>query len=86
MSKAKNPNRFPDDAYDLMINKAEFDRKYTIEPNTGCWLWTGMLHRQGYGFIAALRKSDNKVIMCTAHRISFRIHTGPITKPNLNHK
>jgi hypothetical protein len=85
MARPKNPNRFPDDAHDLMVNREEFEKKYSIEPNTGCWLWTGMLHRQGYGFIAALRKSDQKVIMSTAHRISYRLYCGPITKPNINH-
>jgi hypothetical protein len=44
-----------------------------------------MLHRQGYGFIAALRKSDQKVVMSTAHRISYRLYCGPIVLPNVNH-
>lgn len=39
---------------------ARFERKYTPEPNSGCWLWTGSLS-QGYGCIEHTR----------AHRISF---------------
>ena len=85
MARKPNPNRFPDDAHDLMVNKAEFESKISPEPLTGCWLWTGMLHRQGYGFIAALRKSDQKVVMSTAHRISYRLYCGPIVLPNVNH-
>ena len=85
MARPKNPNRFTDDAHDLMVNKAEFESKISPEPLTGCWLWTGMLHRQGYGFIAALRKADQKVVMSTAHRISYRLYCGPITMPNINH-
>lgn len=85
MARPKNPNRFPDDAHDLMVNREEFEARYSIEPNTGCWLWTGMMHRQGYGFLPALRKSDNKVIMTTAHRVSYRLHKGFPTLPNINH-
>jgi hypothetical protein len=85
MGRRPNPNRFPDDAHDLMVNREEFESKYSIEPNASCWLWTGMLHRQGYGFIPALRKQDQKIIMATAHRISYRLFRGPIVLPNVNH-
>lgn len=30
------------------MNRTPFER-YTPEPNTGCWLWTGYCGRNGYG-------------------------------------
>lgn len=38
------------------------------EPNTGCWLWGGNLHRQGYG----------RIFGYYAHRLSYHIHNGEI--------
>lgn len=42
-------------------------------PNTGCWLWTGAVQRNGYGHIGlGGRKSGN----ITASRLSYRMHYG----------
>jgi hypothetical protein len=38
------------------------------EPNTGCWLWTGVIRRDGYGVF-----SDR-----AAHRIAYAERHGPI--------
>lgn len=40
----------------------------------GCWLWTGPVHGDGYGAIT------NKGRSCSAHRISWELHFGPIPK------
>ena len=40
---------------------------------TDCWSWTGPTHRQGYGMMGAIRKSDDKRIMVVAHRIGGRL-------------
>lgn len=34
----------------------------------GCWVWTGIIRRNGYGYLAGMR----------AHRLSYEIHHGPI--------
>lgn len=46
-----------------------FESKYTPEPNTGCWLWTGLLKRDGYARFDSHR---------TAHRMSFLHWNGQI--------
>ena len=38
--------------------------------------WTGARHRQGYGMIGAIRKSDNKRIMTVVHRVAARLKLG----------
>lgn len=51
---------------------ATFEALYIPEPNSGCWLWTGTLHHDGYGQI----RINN--IIHRAHRLSFELHKGPI--------
>jgi len=50
-----------------------FDEKYTIEPNSGCWLWTRALGVFGYGTIGS---GDGEKLL--AHRVSYELHVGPI--------
>lgn len=47
-----------------------FNQKYSPEPNSGCWLWTGSVEIHGYGRIA-----NNKKIYL-AHRISYSLFKG----------
>ena len=42
------------------------------EPNTGCWLWTGVLRNTGYGELSFQKKK------LLAHRASYEIFIGPI--------
>ena len=80
------PATFPDLVDGHMMNIARFESKIIKGANPqDCWIFTGPKHRQGYGFTAALRLSDQKKIQMTAHRASYRIHKGPITQPNINH-
>ena len=48
---------------------ARFERKWTPEPNTGCWLWKGSAHTYGY-----FGHADEEA----AHRVSWTLHRGPI--------
>lgn len=50
-----------------------FARKWTPEPNTGCWLWAGGTDSFGYGFF----RHAGEV---TAHRVSYTLHIAPIPK------
>lgn len=45
-----------------------------VQKTDKCWLWTGSLHRQGYGMIQG--SSEGKIVL--AHRVSWEIHYGPI--------
>jgi len=54
-----------------------FESKFTEEPNTGCWLWTGALNKGGYGSVRYNKKTTG------AHRASYQIYTGNI--PNNLH-
>ena len=49
-----------------------FAAKYFIEPNSGCWLWTGSLVHDGYP------QFYDGVTMVRAHRHSYKVNIGPI--------
>lgn len=49
-----------------------FEERYTEEPNSGCWLWSGPIGRTGYG---VYQTRQGPIV---AHRASFQIYKGPI--------
>jgi hypothetical protein len=52
---------------------ARFHASYFMEPNCGCWIWTGTVEEGGYGrFTIAKQK------LASAHRISYFLHKGEI--------
>ena len=67
-------------AWEQDIRKA-FESKITPEPNTGCWLWTGRTFekRGGYG---CFTHRPSGTIMERAHRISWVLHNGSLTRDN----
>lgn len=52
--------------------RERFNARYTIDPETGCWLWNGFLGSGGYGQIVVQHRTHY------AHRISYELHRGPI--------
>lgn len=48
-----------------------FHERYIPEPNSGCWLWTGLLTDHGYGILPAGRRTRIR-----AHRFSLVLATG----------
>jgi hypothetical protein len=56
------------------------------QPGTGSCAteWNGAKHRQGYGMMGALRKSDGKRIMTVVHRIAARLKLGRALQPGEN--
>lgn len=42
-------------------------------PESGCWIWTGMMSRYGYGRLTLGAKTN-----LSAHRISYELKNGPI--------
>ena len=53
-----------------------FKQKYIVNPNTGCWEYTGCIEKNGYGRF----KLNKKNIL--AHRFSYEYYVGSID-PNL---
>jgi hypothetical protein len=49
-----------------------FNSKWMPEPYSGCWIWTGDIHADGYGLI----KCNGRRLF--AHRHSWRLHHGEI--------
>lgn len=54
-----------------------FHGKYAIDPETGCWNWTGYVAEHGYGTIGET-VAPGRSRSLYAHRISYEIHKGPI--------
>lgn len=59
-----------DSAMTAKVTRADFDERFTPEPMSGCWLWTGSLSPNGYGVFGG---AGHK-----AHRASYEFHKGPI--------
>ena len=49
-----------------------FDDFWIGEPNSGCWLWTGYVHKTGYGSYTLKGKTR------LAHRFSYEMYVGDI--------
>lgn len=49
-----------------------FHRKYKVDPETGCWIWTDRPHLLGYGELKVYGK------MMKAHRFSYETFVGPL--------
>lgn len=47
-----------------------------VNKTDSCWLWTGKLHRTGYGLISDMINGKRKDIR--AHRVSYKIHHGSL--------
>jgi hypothetical protein len=50
-----------------------FMKRVQPEPNSGCWFWLGSLHLRGYGLVSTYGEARE-----TAHRVSYKLHRGPI--------
>jgi hypothetical protein len=57
-------------------NKVEaidrFNKKYIIDPESQCWLWTASKNNSGYGLL----RVGNKIYK--AHRFSYEYFVGPL--------
>lgn len=52
--------------------KERFCERFRIDLDTGCWVWTEQLDRDGYGRFNVLRKTP------LAHRVSYSMLKGEI--------
>lgn len=55
-----------------MSIRSRFDTGYKVDPDTGCWLWTKLVDRDGYGRLTI------EHIPRLAHRVSWQLHNGPV--------
>lgn len=58
-----------------------FDSRYQVDPDSGCWVWTGSLNEYGYARI----RLNNRIAL--AHRLSYVLVNGepPDETPYLDH-
>jgi hypothetical protein len=76
MTQSKHYHLY-EDLGDIFVNIDSYMNKINHMPDAnGCLNWLGPWHRQGYGMIGAVRKSDDRRIMVTAHRVAGRIKAG----------
>jgi len=53
--------------------------KYEIDPDTGCWDWTGKINAYGYGRLSLSRSAPGETLKeAFAHRVSYEKHVGEI--------
>lgn len=57
---------------DLQAFPARFATYIEMDPNSGCWLWSGAQHLDGYGIFNLDGSTQG------AHRIAYRFARGPI--------
>ena len=60
-----------------------FEQRYIPEPNTGCWLWTGYVDKDGYGIFCTGSKQSKTQRNIKAHRLAFELFCGPIPDEKL---
>lgn len=62
----------------LVVQKRHFKTdaerltQYDVDTATGCWVWNGLRHRQGYGYTTVIGKPT------LAHRAAWEAANGPI--------
>lgn len=59
-------------AQKLRTFSEQIERYAIPEPNTGCWLWMGVLDRGGYAKVSASHRTER------ASRMSWEVANGPI--------
>lgn len=50
-------------------------RNIRIDPNTGCWLWTGRLNNQAYPVMSFRLKGRKNPVTVYAHRVALEVFT-----------
>lgn len=53
--------------------RERFDEKWELEPNSGCWLWSGALKDNAYGWMR-----NESGVHTRAHRLAWGIYRGLI--------
>lgn len=53
-------------------------RHVSMEPMSGCWIWTGYVDQNGYGSTYLGFRADNTHRTAFAHRVAYLAFRGPI--------
>lgn len=61
-------------AFNPALEQHYFDKFVSPEPNTGCWIWTGSLFKDGYGHVYR----DGTT--CSAHRAMWQFRNGAMAR------
>jgi len=56
----------------LPLTQERIKKRADVDPGTGCWNWSGVLHKQGYGMIRSGRTHH------LTHRASYKVFKGEI--------
>lgn len=56
----------------LPLTQDRIKKRIEVDPITGCWNWTGVLHKQGYGMIRSGRTHH------LTHRASYKVFNGDV--------
>lgn len=59
---------------------SRFHTRYTIDPVSGCWLWSGFINKNKYGYFRVGGRGSRVV---RAHRFAWEMVNGPITDPTV---
>jgi len=62
----------PVDDADTLALLERIQRNLVPEPNSGCWIWTACVNRDGYGKISVSGRDR------VAHRVAYELLVGPI--------
>ncbi len=54
----------------------KFESKYEAIPESGCWLWSGVLDKDGYGHFHTYAQGKRR--FTCAHRVAYEIYVAPI--------
>jgi len=52
-------------------------KMFVVDPDSNCWLWTGVLNKKGYGSFY-VRETGGKYVSLRAHRAMYQMFIGPI--------
>lgn len=77
MSRARAAAAWWGDRTDRARARANFVRRVTFEPNTGCHLWTGGVDKDGYGKFQVLISYKHQAHV-RAHRFAWEDMHGPL--------
>jgi hypothetical protein len=61
--------------HDIWVNLTRYKLNLVKQEN-GCIEWQGPKHKQGYGFIGAIKEVDKSRLMVTTHRLAARLKLG----------
>ena len=66
--------------YTRMPADERFLNHVSMEPMSGCWIWTGVIRKNGYGSAHSGNEKDGTDKVELAHRLSYQLFKGEIPR------